>query len=169
MSVDSKFSSLFSCVIFFVSFGREGEPVGRAALPLADHAGRGNPVEARVNLDAVEGSWSTASGSPSLACPWVERAHPVLVRPPAAPYPDLLGLRHDVPDLPSDLIKGGAGTAKARYWAGRLQRSSNMKSSKTAGVTVVIPGRIWQPLAEIRSQLDALCPGAEGRPAPFDI
>jgi len=39
-----------------------------------------------------------------------------------------------------------------------------MKSSKT-GVTVSIPAEIWQPLAEIRSQLDALCPGA---PTPVE-
>jgi len=41
-----------------------------------------------------------------------------------------------------------------------------MKSSKTAGgVTVVIPVDIWRPLAEIRAQLDALCPGA---PTPVE-
>ncbi len=39
------------------------------------------------------------------------------------------------------------------------------KSSKTAGVTVVIPVDIWRPLAEIRAQLDALCPGA---PTPVE-
>jgi len=55
--------------------------------------------------------------------------------------------------------------AKARYWAGRLQRPFKMKSSKTAGVTVVIPVDIWRPLAEIRAQLDALCPGA---PTPVE-
>jgi hypothetical protein len=38
------------------------------------------------------------------------------------------------------------------------------KSSKT-GVTVVIPVEIWQPFMEIRSQLDALCPGA---PTPVE-
>jgi hypothetical protein len=40
-----------------------------------------------------------------------------------------------------------------------------MKSTKTSGVTVVIPAEIWQPLAEIRAQLDALCPGA---PTPVE-
>ena len=40
-----------------------------------------------------------------------------------------------------------------------------MKSSKPAGVTVVIPNDIWQPLTEIRAQLDALCPGA---PTPVE-
>ncbi|MGA2663853.1 MAG: hypothetical protein ABSF83_02815 [Nitrososphaerales archaeon] len=39
-----------------------------------------------------------------------------------------------------------------------------MKTSKT-GVTVVIPGDIWQSLTEIRSQLDASCPGA---PTPIE-
>lgn len=40
-----------------------------------------------------------------------------------------------------------------------------MNSSKAPGVTVVIPVDIWQPLAEIRAQLDALCPGA---PTPVE-
>jgi hypothetical protein len=40
-----------------------------------------------------------------------------------------------------------------------------MKSDKTQGVTVVIPVEIWRPLAEIRAQLDALCPGA---PTPVE-
>ncbi len=34
-----------------------------------------------------------------------------------------------------------------------------------SGVTLTIPADIWQPLAEIRSQLDALCPGA---PTPME-
>ena len=46
-----------------------------------------------------------------------------------------------------------------------MQPPFKMKSSKTAGVTVVIPVEIWQPLAEIRAQLDALCPGA---PTPVE-
>ncbi len=45
------------------------------------------------------------------------------------------------------------------------QGSFEMKSSKPAGVTVVIPVEIWQPLTEIRAQLDALCPGA---PTPVE-
>jgi len=36
---------------------------------------------------------------------------------------------------------------------------------KTQGVTVLIPTEIWQPLTEIRAQLDALCPGA---PTPVE-
>ncbi len=40
-----------------------------------------------------------------------------------------------------------------------------MKSSKTAGVTVVIPADIRNPLMEVRAQLDALCPGA---PTPVE-
>lgn len=47
----------------------------------------------------------------------------------------------------------------------RRQTSSQMKSNKTQGVTVVIPVEIWQPLTEIRAQLDALCPGA---PTPIE-
>ncbi len=39
-----------------------------------------------------------------------------------------------------------------------------MKSSKT-GVTITIPIDIWQPLTEVRSQLDAACPGA---PSPVE-
>jgi hypothetical protein len=39
-----------------------------------------------------------------------------------------------------------------------------MKTSKT-GVTVTIPIDIWQPLTEVRSQLDAACPGA---PTPVE-
>ena len=60
-------------------------------------------------------------------------------------------------------IKGGA-TSKARYLAeGRTCR--HMKPSKKSGVTVVIPVDIWEPLTEIRAQLDALCPGA---PTPVE-
>jgi len=40
-----------------------------------------------------------------------------------------------------------------------------MKSTKPSGVTFVIPTDIWQPLTEIRSNLDALCPGA---PTPVE-
>lgn len=40
-----------------------------------------------------------------------------------------------------------------------------MKSSKSSGVTIVIPTEIWQPLTEIRAQLDASCPGA---PSPVE-
>jgi hypothetical protein len=40
-----------------------------------------------------------------------------------------------------------------------------MKSTKQSGVTVTIPADIWQPLAEIRANLDALCPGA---PTPVE-
>jgi hypothetical protein len=43
--------------------------------------------------------------------------------------------------------------------------SFQMKSSKAPGVTIVIPPEIWQHLAEIRAQLDALCPGA---PTPVE-
>jgi hypothetical protein len=39
-----------------------------------------------------------------------------------------------------------------------------MKTSKT-GISVTIPADIWQSLAEIRSQLDASCPGA---PTPIE-
>ena len=40
-----------------------------------------------------------------------------------------------------------------------------MKSSKPQGVTLVIPSDIWQPLTEIRANLDALCPGT---PTPVE-
>ena len=33
------------------------------------------------------------------------------------------------------------------------------------GVPLVIPSEIWQPLAEVRAQLDALCPGL---PTPIE-
>jgi hypothetical protein len=39
-----------------------------------------------------------------------------------------------------------------------------MKTSKT-GVSVMIPADIWQSLTEIRSQLDASCPGT---PTPIE-
>ena len=39
-----------------------------------------------------------------------------------------------------------------------------MKTSKT-GVSVMIPADIWQSVTEIRSQLDASCPGA---PTPIE-
>jgi len=39
-----------------------------------------------------------------------------------------------------------------------------MKTGKT-GVSVVIASDIWEPLMEIRAQLDAYCPGA---PTPVD-
>jgi len=39
-----------------------------------------------------------------------------------------------------------------------------MKTGK-AGVSVVIASDIWQPLMEIRAQLDAYCPGT---PTPVD-
>lgn len=39
-----------------------------------------------------------------------------------------------------------------------------MKTGK-AGVSVVIAPDIWEPLMEIRAQLDAYCPGA---PTPVD-
>lgn len=39
-----------------------------------------------------------------------------------------------------------------------------MKSSKT-GVTITVPTDIWQPLMEVRSSLDASCPGA---PTPVE-
>jgi len=38
-------------------------------------------------------------------------------------------------------------------------------SATKAGVTMVIPADIWRPLAEIRAQLDAHCPGA---PTPME-
>ncbi len=37
--------------------------------------------------------------------------------------------------------------------------------SKKGGVPLVIPSEIWQPLAEVRAQLDALCPGP---PTPIE-
>jgi len=40
-----------------------------------------------------------------------------------------------------------------------------MSQGKTRGVTVVIPADIWQPLMEIRAELDAFCPGA---PTPVE-
>ena len=40
-----------------------------------------------------------------------------------------------------------------------------MKTSRNPGVTVTIPIDIWQPLTEIRAQLDASCPGA---PTPVE-
>jgi hypothetical protein len=39
-----------------------------------------------------------------------------------------------------------------------------MKSDKT-GVTINVPQDIWQPLMEIRAQLDSSCPGA---PTPIE-
>ena len=39
-----------------------------------------------------------------------------------------------------------------------------MASSKQ-GVPVVIPSDVWQPLMEVRSQLDSECPGA---PTPIE-
>ena len=39
-----------------------------------------------------------------------------------------------------------------------------MATSKQ-GVPVTIPSEIWQPLMEVRAQLDALCPGA---PTPIE-
>ena len=39
-----------------------------------------------------------------------------------------------------------------------------MATSKT-GVPVVIPSDVWQQLAEVRAQLDAICPGA---PPPIE-
>ena len=38
-------------------------------------------------------------------------------------------------------------------------------ASSNSGVPVVIPSDIWQPLMEIRSQLDSECPGA---PTPIE-
>jgi hypothetical protein len=40
-----------------------------------------------------------------------------------------------------------------------------MKTSRNSGVTVTIPLDIWQPLTEVRAQLDATCPGA---PTPVE-
>jgi hypothetical protein len=40
-----------------------------------------------------------------------------------------------------------------------------MKASRNPGVTITIPVDIWQPLTEIRAQLDATCPGA---PTPVE-
>jgi hypothetical protein len=40
-----------------------------------------------------------------------------------------------------------------------------MKASRNSGVTVTIPLDIWQPLTEVRAQLDATCPGA---PTPVE-
>ena len=34
-----------------------------------------------------------------------------------------------------------------------------------AGIPVVLPSDIWQPFAEVRAQLDALCPGP---PTPIE-
>jgi len=33
-------------------------------------------------------------------------------------------------------------------------------ASSTQGVPYTIPSEIWQPLMEVRAQLDSLCPGA---------
>ncbi len=38
-------------------------------------------------------------------------------------------------------------------------------ASSNSGVPVVIPSDVWQPLMEIRSQLDSECPGA---PTPIE-
>ena len=46
----------------------------------------------------------------------------------------------------------------------RDETGFEMKSSKT-GVTFTIPIDIWQPLMEVRSSLDAACPGA---PSPVE-
>ena len=40
-----------------------------------------------------------------------------------------------------------------------------MSQGKTRGVTIVIPSDIWQPLMEIRAELDDFCPGA---PTPVE-
>jgi hypothetical protein len=40
-----------------------------------------------------------------------------------------------------------------------------MKASKNPGVTVTIPLDIWQPLTEVRAQLDAAC---SGPPTPVE-
>ena len=40
-----------------------------------------------------------------------------------------------------------------------------MSKGKTGGVSVVIPSDIWQPLMEVRAQLDSFCPGA---PTPIE-
>jgi hypothetical protein len=37
--------------------------------------------------------------------------------------------------------------------------------SRKDGVPLLIPSDIWHPLAEVRAQLDALCPGA---PTPIE-
>ena len=41
---------------------------------------------------------------------------------------------------------------------------SNVKA-KGGSVPLTIPADIWQPLAEVRNQLDALCPGP---PTPIE-
>ena len=40
-----------------------------------------------------------------------------------------------------------------------------MNQAKPRGVSVVIPADIWQPLMEIRAELDDFCPGA---PTPVE-
>ena len=44
------------------------------------------------------------------------------------------------------------------------ERTKTRMASK-GGVPLVIPSEIWQPLAEVRAQLDALCPGL---PTPIE-
>jgi len=56
---------------------------------------------------------------------------------------------------------GDLFNTKTRYT--QLQRKSDMTSK--GGVPLVIPSDIWQPLAEVRAQLDALCPGL---PTPIE-
>lgn len=40
-----------------------------------------------------------------------------------------------------------------------------MNKGKGNGVSVVIPSDVWQPLMEVRAQLDSFCPGA---PTPVE-
>lgn len=40
-----------------------------------------------------------------------------------------------------------------------------MSQGKTRGVTLTIPSDVWQPLMEIRAELDSFCPGA---PTPVE-
>src|SRR2546427_6050140 len=85
-------STLFPYTTLF----RSEESFGRLPLPLLYHEGRGNPVEARIDLDAVEEFRVEAE---VLACRQVgriEAANPVLVRPSAASDPHLLRLGQDI-------------------------------------------------------------------------
>src|SRR5207244_461805 len=71
-------------------------PLGGLPLPLLYHEGRGNPVEARIYLYAVEELRVEAE---VLACREVgriEAPNPVLVRPSAASDPHLLRLGQDI-------------------------------------------------------------------------
>ena len=50
---------------------------------------------------------------------------------------------------------------ESQKYGGRFETPMASKG----GVPLVIPSEIWQPLAEVRAQLDALCPGL---PTPIE-